>query len=215
MVIHTAPLIFPAPPAIPKEKSAIFDVDDTLWPQTDRAYRGTPYRIDMMDTFSVTENKAFSAEDAEKILKIFEDPAAFTDMEFYPSVKKIKFLFDIGVRVGLKTDSLSHEVANTKFPQLQAAFPYLQKEDIRMRVREHGQLASGKNIGREVTFFVDDNPHNIVKSDAYINILPARPWNTSPKEILRMSGKRFYIMQDLDVIIDSIFLSVLAWHQLL
>ena len=210
-IIHSRPITVPTPPKI-EDLYVVFDLDDTLWPQLARAFRNTPYSIDMMDTFSITENKVFSTEDAIKILKLFEDPANFTDIEFYPAVRKIEFLHNLGVRIDINTTSLSEAVAEVKLPQLRRAFPYLDEKSFILTVKGHDRVATGKQIDETVTFFVDDNPLNIVKSKAYIDLVPAQPYNCSPGEIRRMKKRHYYLMKNLDVILDTILLSVKSWQ---
>lgn len=211
-IIRNKPIIIPAPPIIPREISAIFDLDDTLWPQIERTFRGTPYHVSAMDTYSVTEKQIFSDEDAQYILQRFQDPALFTDIEFHPAVSRIKLLHDLGIHISIDSNSLNSAIAEVKRPQLKAAFPYLSDDRIRLSVKGHDLIASGKEIDNQVTFFIDDSPLNIVKSNAYVNLVPSMPWNCSPKEIQRMSTKNFYIIDDLNNIINTIYLSVKAWQ---
>ncbi len=214
VLIHTLPILIPPPNPLPNPVIACFDVDDTLWNFIGTAFRGTPFENRYMPIYAVSENSCFDTAEKDYISNVlFQDPALFENIEFYPGVEKIQTLFELGIKIKVLSNNLSLAVVEQKRPQLKAVLPFLEDSDLILTVVQPN--TTKKRIGPEVTFFIDDCPDNIIRSEAYINLLPALSWNTSPEGLWYMQSKLFHIFDNLNTIIDTIIQSVLAWRHLL
>lgn len=172
---------------------AVFDCDDTLWPQFSIAARAVGLDPDKLDTFSVKNCANYTDPERAKLFTAFADAELFEQTQFYPGVEKIAVLHEMGVKIRINSKSFSHDIADIKRRRLKEILPFLQESDLNLTVSGEDHATTGKTVSGEVTFFTDDSPYNIITSDAAYNILPSQTWNVSLKEQYRMRGKNFYV----------------------
>lgn len=198
----------------PYDVSVVFDIDDTIWTQFALAAKAVGVDPAKLDNFVVQNNPYYTNEEKARLFEAFRDVRLFEQAEFYPGIEKMIALHELGIKIRFDSKSFTEEISAVKRRRLKEKLPFLEDSDLRLVVREKDHAATGKNIGPDVTFFVDDNPYNILTSAAVYNLLPQKTWNTDLAERERMSGKNFYIMSSLDVIIETIRSSVHYWRAL-
>lgn len=203
----------PKPGLKPRDICIQFDLDDTLWPLVPRAIAGTGVNYEAITNFFIPDVPTISEAQCSQIYQNFANPEYFRDIEFDPAISEIEKLHQLGVKIGIKTRSITQAIIDTKKPQLIAAFPYLRDEDMTFDLTESHSGKHGKILPDNVTFFVDDSPYNILTSTAYVNFLPRTPWNAPETEQDRMRAgeKDFYVMENLGLIIETIYRSIRSW----
>lgn len=202
-------LILPMPPQVNLDNiTATFDVDDVLWPQFATSAHTVGVDMLKMHTFSVRDNRYYSAEEKSKLFESFRSSRLFQDIQFYPGIEKIATLHKIGVHIKINSKSFTQQICELKRAQLKAVMPFLEDCDFNLTISNEDHATTGKQVDSGIVFFVDDNPHNIVTSAAYYNLLPIKPWNKNPEEQYRMRNKTFYIFDGLESIVETIIRSV-------
>lgn len=213
--VYETPLILPllSPFVDPHNVSTIFDADDTVWPQFEPAARSVGVDPSKLYNFSVQNNRYYTEDEKNRLFQAFRDIRLFEQAQFYPGIEKMVLLHEMGIKVRFKTKSFNQEISEVKRRRFKEAMPFLQNSDMDLIVAGEDHAMTGKIIDASTTFFVDDNPYNIITSNAIYNLLPYKIWNTNLEERERMSGKNFYIMSSLDVIIETIRNSVHYWRE--
>lgn len=190
---------------------AVFDVDDVLWPQFAPAAELAGVDASKHDNFYIEACLRYTAEEKKRLYDAFADSRPFEKTEFYLGVEKISVLHELGVRIEVNSNSFTQDIAEVKRRRLKSAMPFLRDSDLILTVSGQKRAGAGKEIGTNVTFFVDDNPYNIVASKASYNFLPSKTWNCTPAERDRMSDKNFYVFSNLDCILDTMIRSIRSW----
>lgn len=213
--IHTVPFVLPLlwPFVNLKELKAIFDADDTVWSAFAPAAKLAGVDPSKLDNFVVQDSPHYTAEEKARLFEAFRDIRLVEEAEFYPGIEKMAILHELGIRIGFDSKSWSERMAEGKRRRFKNAMPFLQDSDLNLTISGQDHAATGKKIGKEVTFFIDDNPYNIITSDAVYNLLPCKTWNCSPEERYRMRGKNFYLFDGLDSILETIIRSVRFWRE--
>lgn len=121
-------------------------------------------------------------------------------------------LHELDVKIRINSKSFTKEIAELKRRRFKTVMPFLQDSDLNLTISGGDHATTGKQVGREVTFFIDDNPYNVIASAAAYNFLPCKVWNRNPDEQYRMRGKNFYIFDGLDSILETIIRSVRFWR---
>lgn len=155
----------------------IYDVDDVLWPLVDRVFARLNIPLEKETDFDFQSNPALTANEKQAILTGFSDPHTFDDMNFYPQLSEILQVEELGARVYINSNSYSADIIERKRAQIQAQLPNFPSERLTLNlITDH---ANKKQIRANTFIFVDDSPYNIALSNALINILPEKNWNTS------------------------------------
>lgn len=212
--IYTTALILPLfPPFVDLDKLiAIFDADDTVWPAFAPAAEIAGVDPSKLDNFVVQDSPHYTAEEKARLFEAFRDIRLVEQAVFYPGIEKMATLHELGIHIGFDSKSWSKRMADSKRCRFKEAMPFLQDSDLNLTISGQDHAATGKKIGKEVTFFIDDNPYNIITSDAVYNLVPCKTWNCSPEETHRMRGKNFYLFNSLDNILETIIRSVRFWR---
>lgn len=195
----------------PEDITAVFDLDDMLWDLSGPVFRKAGTSFGLAVDFALRESPEITAAQRSRIIALFGEVDTFKNIQLYPAVAQLKALYDLGVNVMVKSNCLSQEIADAKYDVLKRALPYLDDRAFRLDVVDRGGALAGKELPENTTFFVDDSPLNIAKSTARYNLLPALSWNVSEHGMSSMRAKTFYIMRDLDVILQTILRNVLTW----
>lgn len=193
--------------------NAVFDGDDVLWPQFGPAAKSVGVDPSKLNNFVVQNNPYYTKEEKEKLFEAFRDVRLFEQAEFYPGIEKMVTLHELGVRIKIDSKCFTTDIAEVKRYRFKTVLPFLQDGDLNLTVCGKDHASSGKQISKDVTFFVDDNPYNIIVSNATYNLLPTKTWNNSPEERYRMRSKNFYIFDGLDSILETMIRSVRFWRQ--
>lgn len=192
---------------------AVFDADDTLWPQFGLAAKSAGVDPSKLDNFSVRNNRYYTEDEKARLFEAFRDVRLFEQVQFYPGIEKMVILHEMGIKIRIDSKSFTSDIREVKRYRFKNAMPFLQDSDLNLTISGQDHATVGKTIGTEVTFFVDDNPYNIITSDATYNLLPSKTWNSNPEERYRMRSKNFYILSGLDSIIEAICQSVRHWQK--
>lgn len=213
--VHSVAFILPLlPPYVDlSHLVAVFDADDMLWPQFALAAQAASVDPSKLDNFVVKNSPHYTAEEKTRLFAAFRDTKLFELAEFYPGIEKMSALHELGIHIRIDSKSFNEDISAVKRRRLKAAMPFLQDSDLNLTISGQDHADSGKEIGREVTFFADDNPYNVVASHAAYNLLPCKTWNCSPDERYRMRSKNFYLFDGLDCILETILRSVRFWQK--
>jgi len=157
--------------------TVIYDVDDVLWPCTENVFHKLGINPNRQTNFRIREDKAFSADEQDRIISAFCDEQSFQNMDFYDGADKILEVEDLGAEVQINSNSFSEKIRAAKRRQLTELFPNLRAEQLRLNLV--GTNANHKRISADVFAFVDDSPYNVAGSQAKFNFMPKRPWNTT------------------------------------
>lgn len=168
-----------------------YDVDDILHGLTERAARLAGVEFEQWTSYRLADIPAFTPEQVQKIIQVFEEPEVFYNMEFYAGAEDILRPRQLGAHVGINTNSFTQVVANTKIPQLLARVRHLQRADIISNIcGVAGALK--KPLDPRTLILVDDSPYNVANSPAQVNVMLRKPYNTTPEAYATMSGKRVF-----------------------
>lgn len=193
--------------------SAIFDGDDVLWPIFGPAAKSVGIDPAKLDNFIIQNSPHYSKEEQEKLFEAFRDTKLFEQAKFYPGIEKMAILHELGVHVKIDSKSSTEAIAEVKRRRFKATMPFLCDSDLNLTVSGKATASSRKQIGREVTFFSDDSPYNILGSHAVYNLLPHKTWNSNAAECYRMRHKNFYFFSGLNSILATMIESVRFWQK--
>lgn len=155
----------------------VYDVDDVLWPLVDRVFARLGIPLEKETDYDFKLNPVFTDKEKQDILAGFSDPHTFDEMNFYPNLPEILQVEKLGAKVFINSNSYSSEIIERKREQLQKQLPDFPSERLTFNLIT-GQ-ADKKQIRSNTFVFVDDSPYNIALSNALVNILPRKNWNTT------------------------------------
>lgn len=155
----------------------VYDVDDVLWPLVDRVFARLGIPLEKETDFNFKSNPILTDDEKQAILAGFSDPHTFDEMNFYPHLPEILQVEELGAKVFINSNSYSNEIIERKRAQLQNQLPDFPSERLTFNLIK--EQADKKQIRANTFVFVDDSPYNIALSDALVNILPKKNWNTT------------------------------------
>lgn len=168
-----------------------YDVDDILHNLTERTAARVGVDMSLWIDYRIQDSPYYTPEQVEQIVRTFEEPDIFQEMQFYPGAEAILAPRQLGAYVGLNTNSFTQAVADTKMPQLLAHVPHLCESDVINNIcGAAGALR--KELDPQTFIFVDDSPYNIARSPAQINVMMKKPYNVTPHAYEVMSGKQVF-----------------------
>ena len=169
----------------------IYDVDDVLWDLNGYVLRqlGIPPERHVM--YDVSQGPLLSATERQDILASFKDPAIFENIDFYPGADEILAVEALGGEVYIHSNNFNSAIAEHKRRQLRQLLPAMNPQRINLSIINHS--TNTKQLLEDVLIFIDDSPYNVAKSQALVNIMPNKCYNTYPSEAAKVvaSGKVF------------------------
>lgn len=153
----------------------VFDMDDILWDLNRVATNMAKIPYDKIIVFDVNENHLLTEEQKEALKKAYSSAELFDNMIWYEGAEKIFTLERKNVEISINSDCLGANVVQRKYKLLHNLYAV---DDSRLILND---LTKGiaKEIGDNVTIFVDDSPHNHVMNKAKYHIMMNKPWNVS------------------------------------
>lgn len=176
----------------------IFDMDGCLWGFDERVCERIGLEYDRVVTFHVSENPLLDDEEKQRLRAGYMDPNIFENIIWYDGADRIRDLVDNDAYVGINSNCGSEKARDLKDVQIVQKFPFL---DYRLNLIEIGTHKK-KQVGSDIDVFIDDNPHNIADSDAKLNIMPRKPWNTTDYAKSITYGKNVIQLGSLNEVID-------------
>lgn len=181
-----------------------YDVDDILHNLTERTAAHVGVDMNLWVDYHIQESLYYTPEQISHIVRTFEEPNIFQEMQFYPGTEAILAPRQLGAYVGLNTNSFTQAVADTKMPQLLARVPHLCESDVINNIcGATGALR--KELDPQTFIFVDDSPYNIAKSPAQVNVMMKKPYNVTPHAYEVMQGKRVFQFDTLTEINNFVY----------
>lgn len=164
----------------------VYDCDDVLWDLNTRVALRNGIDPNCLVNFAMLENEALTMPERQAMLAGFRDADSFVDIKFYDGANDILNAENFGAAVMINSNAYSAEIAALKKEQLLKLLPEMEPGRMRINVIDPDG-ACHKEIERDLFIFIDDSPFNVALSEAKINIMPSRLWNTTPRarEIVR------------------------------
>lgn len=184
-----------------KKRKIVFDVDDVLWGFNERVSEMTGIPMKALVTYNINKNPTLTDKERKKIIDCYGSSETFKRIEWYDGVLDLLKLENNGYEVYINTNSLTDEIGELKRKQLKSV---LALSDSRMSFNTISN-PEHKSIDDDVYYFVDDSPHNIEKSNAEVNIVINKPWNTSENGVSIMKGKNIVRFDTLRQVLDYLF----------
>lgn len=184
-----------------KPLKAVFDFDDVCHLLNERACAAAGIDIQKVHTFNINDNQLLTSDEKERLITQWNNPELFDNIQWCPGVEEIINLPEYGIEPYINSNCGSYDILDKKYTQIKSKLN-LPDDRIILTVIDVKKHA-GKNIKNDTTFFSDDNPHHIAESDAYVNLMPEKPWNTSQEERDRYAGKTVLLRKDLISIITT------------
>lgn len=144
-----------------------------------------------------------SSEEQDAFLREYGNVENFHNIEWYDDVKNILELMDKGNDVTINSNTFTRAIVKVKREQLDALLG-LPKNKVYMNIVGDGKDGY-KRISESVDIFVDDNPHNILKSKAKLNIMLKQPWNSGVIARDMLKEKRVRYVSSLSEVMRCIF----------
>lgn len=166
----------------------LYDVDDVLWPFTQRIFNKLNIPLEKETDFHIENCSQLTVGEREVLMYEFQNADNFAKMNFYPAARDILRPEELGAIVGIHSNAYSEGVAQHKLQQIPELLPELPPEQLTINVVT--PQTSHKQIPADTLAFVDDSPYNIRSSRAKFNFVPRRPWNDNPlmKQVMLESG---------------------------
>lgn len=165
----------------------VYDCDDVLWPLTKVIDDKLHVDYKKHTSFKL-QDCLLSEEEKDAFNEEFHDPDNFKNMPFYDAVPGIVDVHNLGANVIINSNCFNAEIAKQKRSELKALLPFIRTSDMHINVvTPH---TNRKTIGQDVLAFVDDSPYNIAPSEALLNVVPQKPWNTTSaaKKVMLENG---------------------------
>ena len=164
----------------------VFDIDDTLWGLIAKICNDLHIDINLITDFHITNNDALTQKEKDAIIATFQNPETFKHIKWYQGVERINTLLSNGIDVWIKSNNFGTDVRDTKYHEIKRVMNIPDKKII-LNLVSVKTIQNNKQIDKDVTVFVDDNPNALANSNAKYNIAIKQPWNTSSqaKEILK------------------------------
>lgn len=176
-------------------RTLVFDVDDVLWGLNDFVFEHLGINPVIITDFCLDACSELSDGLRRKMLKMYQSVDVFYSLTPYAGVERIPSLERLGYNLKINSNCSSLEVMNYKLKVLRSLG--FKKENI---VLDVGYKT--KEIGEDVFGFIDDSPYNVVQSNAKINFMPRKVWNTSEKMKSLVRSKNTVYYSDLNELID-------------
>lgn len=157
----------------------IYDIDDVLWGLNRRVSERLGFNYDDITDFDYKYTD-LDAELIKKIYQAYNDRETFRDMGFYDGVEDLLEVEKLGATVLINSCACSEEVVEQKYYEIQKILPKVNLKHVEIYSPD-SKDRHVKTIGPDVLVFVDDNPHNVAKSQAKYTIVPRKPWNSSER----------------------------------
>ena len=181
----------------------VFDVDDTLWGLVSKVCSDLGIDIDLIDSFTITENEQLTKQQHKEIMEAFKQASTFSNIEWYNGIERINNLHKYGIEAWIKSNNFNSEVSLNKLNELLKVLT-IPSDRIVLNIVDSSTKQLNKGIDEDVYVFVDDNPHNLASSKAHINMAIRTPWNTSDKAKQILEGTDVVYCDTLNDIIDYI-----------
>lgn len=158
-----------------KKIRVVFDMDDILWDLNRVATNMVKIPYDKIIIFHVSENPLLTEEQKKALKQSYSSDELFDNLVWYEGAEKIFTLESKDVEVSINSNCLGANVVERKYKLLHNLYAV---DDSRLILND---LTKGvaKEIGDDVTIFVDDSPYNHVMNKAKYHIMMNKPWNTS------------------------------------
>lgn len=178
------------------DEKIVFDMDDILWALNKRIADRHGIDHNKLVTYSIFENPILSDNEKEAILRAYNDPSVFEDIEWFDGADRIMVLEQFGARVFINSNCYCEEIARAKYEQIHRLID-IPDSQLVLNVFGDTYKDGNKEIGEDVFAFIDDSPRNLIKADSVHLYTLNRPWNTNCAELKSLDIKRFDSLADI------------------
>lgn len=178
-------------------RKIIFDMDDTLWGLDEKAAKMADIDYNKLVTYVSEENPLLTTAEKQRLISAYNSKELFKNIQWFDGIERINTL---KADVHIKSNIFLQEIDQIKRTQLNNVLQ-IPNENIHLDLVTDPKQ---KHIDPDTFIFVDDSPHNIIRSNAKHNIMLKHPWNTSSYGTAIIGSKPVIMIDSLNDIIDVI-----------
>lgn len=173
------------------EIGAVWDVDDIMWRQNERAAETCGIPFEKLVDFHVNENPLLTAEEKQALNACYANPNHFLAIPWGVGLARIPDLVNYGVRSRINSNTFSAEGRDNKITSLRVQIPRLDE------LNQHYGLVNDKTtvqkpFDKNDLILIDDSPYNVAKFPGPIIVTPMTPWIVTEKAQGLLRGKEVH-----------------------
>lgn len=181
----------------------VFDIDDTLWPLTDRVTDVLNLPRGILTEYYAKNNTHLPDSMIDNVLKCYANPEIFTNINWFDGVERIN---EMNADKYVCSNCLSEAVIRQKRIEIPEKLIITDSKILLHLINDTG--AKDKELPDNMFILFDDSPYNVAKSTAQHNIVVRRAHNVTHRayQIMHKNGfKNVYMVDTLNEGLDIAF----------